>query len=727
MAEIKLGTDRMELPDQFHPGKKFIFPKREFGQKKERRSFRAEWCEKYPWLHYDLKRDVALCHLCMRADQEGKFLASTKRDAAFLSKGFTYWKEATTAFHKHQSSQCHREANEALIVLPKQTCDVGELLSREHQEEKATNRRMLLKVLQNIRFLARQGLSLRGDHGDADSNFIQLMHLRSVDCPEVESWMTKKSNKYTSHDIQNECLQIMALQILREVSKKIRSSACFTIMADECTDIANKEQFTICIRWVGEDLLDHEDFIGLYEVESIHADCLVHAIKDALLRMSVKLSECRGQCYDGASNMSGSRNGVATQFMAEEKRAVYTHCYGHALNLAVGDTIKRSKVCCEALETAFEISKLIKFSPKRNTAFNRIKAEIAEDSGSGVGIRTLCPTRWTVRGNSIGSILENYVILNQLWEECLKTRLDPDIKGRIIGVQTQMSQYKLLFGLKLCERILKITDNLSKTLQHQSLSAAQAQDIAEQTTKTLKGIRTDEAFELFFQLVERLRNSTNTEEPSLPRKRKAPTRFKVGDGDSYHSPTIQEHYRRHYFEAIDLAISSIQNRFDQPGYSVYRNLETLLLKAANKEEYSSELREVVTFYGSDFNESELSTQLEIFGTSFTTEAHHCKTTLQEALIFLRSLSEGQRAFFRQVCFLARLILVMPATNAASERSFSSMRRLKSYLRSTMGQARLNHIMLLNTYKEMLDRLDLNVIANEFVRGSEHRLSLFGNF
>ena len=75
--------------------------------------------------------------------------------------------------------------------------------------------------------------------------------------------------------------------------------------------------------------------------------------------------------------------------------------------------------------------------------------------------------------------------------------------------------------------------------------------------------------------------------------------------------------------------------------------------------------------------------------------------------------------------LPRLILVMPATNAASERSFSSMRRLKSYLWSTMGQARLNHIMLLNTYKEMLDRLDVNVIANEFVRGSEHRLSLFG--
>ena len=96
------------------------------------------------------------------------------------------------------------------------------------------------------------------------------------------------------------------------------------------------------------------------------------------------------------------------------------------------------------------------------------------------------------------------------------------MKGRIIGVQTQMSRYNLLFGLKFCERILKVTDNLSKTLQHQSLSAAQAQDIVELTVKTLKGIRTDEAFEHFFQVVEHLRSLTETEEPTLPRKRKAP-------------------------------------------------------------------------------------------------------------------------------------------------------------------------------------------------------------
>ena len=167
------------------------------------------------------------------------------------------------------------------------------------------------------------------------------------------------------------------------------------------------------MRWVGEDLEDHEDFIGLYEVDGIDANSLVH---DTLLRMGLSLSQCRGQCYDGASNMSGSKGGVAAQLLAEEKRAVYTHCYAHALNLAVGRTIKESKICCDALDVAFEITKLIKFSPKRNAAFDRIKSEAEDDSVAGVGIRTFCPTRWTVRGDSICSILENYNILIELWD-----------------------------------------------------------------------------------------------------------------------------------------------------------------------------------------------------------------------------------------------------------------------------------------------------------------------
>ena len=76
-------------------------------------------------------------------------------------------------------------------------------------------------------------------------------------------------------------------------------------MADECTDIASKEQFTICVRWVDASLTDHEDVIGLYNIDAINANCLVATIQDVLLRMGLKLSHCRGQCYDGAANMTG--------------------------------------------------------------------------------------------------------------------------------------------------------------------------------------------------------------------------------------------------------------------------------------------------------------------------------------------------------------------------------------------------------------------------------------
>ena len=120
-------------------------------------------------------------------------------------------------------------------------------------------------------------------------------------------------------------------------------------MADECTDVSNKEQFVICIRWVDDSLTAHEDVICLYNVGTIDANSLFSTTEDELLRMNLSLAQCRGQCYDGASNMVVCRNGVATRLASKENRAVLTHCYGHALNLAVGDAMKQSKVCKDAL------------------------------------------------------------------------------------------------------------------------------------------------------------------------------------------------------------------------------------------------------------------------------------------------------------------------------------------------------------------------------------------
>ena len=81
----------------------------------------------------------------MTAEFEKKFLASTKRDPAFITTGYTYWKEAVTAFKRHGNSACHREAIEAVETLPVQVQDIGELLDASTQSEKALNRSTCLR------------------------------------------------------------------------------------------------------------------------------------------------------------------------------------------------------------------------------------------------------------------------------------------------------------------------------------------------------------------------------------------------------------------------------------------------------------------------------------------------------------------------------------------------------------------------------------------------------
>ena len=101
--------------------------------------------------------------------------------------------------------------------------EVSDLLNHERRKEKQFNREMFMKILENTRFLACQGIALRGDNNDSEteSNFIQLLHLRCVGS-DIQTWLRKKSNKYTSRDIQNEVLKIMALQILGDVQKMFK-------------------------------------------------------------------------------------------------------------------------------------------------------------------------------------------------------------------------------------------------------------------------------------------------------------------------------------------------------------------------------------------------------------------------------------------------------------------------------------------------------------------------
>ena len=126
-------------------------------------------------------------------------------------------------------------------------------------------------------------------------------------------------------------------------------------MVDETTDVSNSEQATLIVRHVSEDFVVSED--------------------------------------------------------------LFTHCYGHTLNLAASDTLKQCKLMKDALDTTHEITKLIKYSPRREGIFRSLKDTLP--SSSTPGVRVLCPTRWTVRADSLLSIVTNYEALQSTWDEAV--------------------------------------------------------------------------------------------------------------------------------------------------------------------------------------------------------------------------------------------------------------------------------------------------------------------
>ena len=375
-----------------------------------------------------------------------------------MTKGLSNWKDTTVAFKKHLQSKSHIEAVEVVVTLPKTTKDVGEQLSRAHRAEKEQARDMLRLILSSVRFLARQGLALRGDGSDASANLIQLLRLRAEYKPEVLQWLDKSACKHTSPENQNEMLELMARRVLRRLLEDIHSSPFLAVMVDEATDKSNKEQLTLVVRWVSDDFVVSEEFLGLYTLSAIDAQSIVDVMKDAFLRFQIPFTKLRGQCYDGCSTMTGAKAGEAAKIEEMEPRAVFTHCYRHALNLGVSDTIKQSPATKDCLDTCFEVVKLIKFSPKREAMLRELKEEIGSDAP---GVRTLCPTRWTVHAESLASIVANYDSIQLLWETALCSTSNTEMKARIQGVESQMQSFKFLFSLILSEMILRHTDKLS--------------------------------------------------------------------------------------------------------------------------------------------------------------------------------------------------------------------------------------------------------------------------
>ena len=176
---------------------------------------------------------------------------STKAEPTFTTTGFSNWKKATTRFKEHESSQAHRDAVFAHVSA--NSTSVNAMLQSQVNSVQATRRSSLMKQLTALRYLLRQGLSIRNDHAGGSNLSVMLQHVL-----EDVTWV--KSGKYQSPEIINEMIKLMGHKVLRSLVNELLAHRWFSLLADETRDVSNREQLVITLRWVSEKYEINEDF-----------------------------------------------------------------------------------------------------------------------------------------------------------------------------------------------------------------------------------------------------------------------------------------------------------------------------------------------------------------------------------------------------------------------------------------------------------------------------------
>ena len=131
----------------------------------KKRHFQASWFDKYQWLHYDCHLDAAFCFICIKANEK-KALSASKAEDAFTKKGFRNWKKALTdGFPFHETSQAQGEAtiridDTSSVTYGKVDASMSEVFSYEQEQ----NRKMLTRILSNVRYLGALSIQTHFGH-----------------------------------------------------------------------------------------------------------------------------------------------------------------------------------------------------------------------------------------------------------------------------------------------------------------------------------------------------------------------------------------------------------------------------------------------------------------------------------------------------------------------------------------------------------------------------------
>lgn len=675
---------------------------------KAQRSFQRRWYELHPWLEYSVSLDAAFCYACR--------LFHNNAEVTFTSSGYRDWKHALGVFKIHCNSKTHQEAMlnwaEYKRRIPAGKT-IGMQLDRMGEQQIAINREYVQTVMECLLYCSQQGIALRG-HDESETalnpgNFrclIKLMskHSHAVkqrlqDCPNV-TWL--------SPAFQNEMIRFLADEVRAMIQQELSEAQYYTVLADESKDISKEEQLSIAFRYVlGSEIV--ERFAGYIHAKSVKASTLSDYILSQMGTFGLDHEKMVSQCYDGASVMSGCNSGVQSIIRSKCKQAVYVHCNAHRLNLVLVDVVRNIQLAHEFFEL-LELLYVFLSSSKCHEKFIEVQKARGDRE---IRLKKLSETRWACRYDSIAAVLATFLAVIETLEYITN---DSDKKRAVEakGILASVTELKFIVCLVVYKKLFGITSRLSELLQNDSADICGTIGVIKATILNFTTMRCDSSWEPLWcevtSLHDKIQGQLDVNIGSRPtRSHYLPTHLQNSfvtanttgtrscEGTRSLSPS-QQFKVELYFPTLEHILSEMDRRFHTQNLTLMNAIDSLHPKSM----HFLELEPLLPLYkhyqiSSDTLENELGLFKPLFSEIDGSSGKQCLRDILEALLPV------QHAFptLKKATVIAMTFGVSTAT---VERSFSSLRRIKTYLRSTMSQGRLDDLALLNIERQLSSKL-----------------------
>lgn len=424
------------------------------------RKFQYSWYNKFSWLAGRDKRNKLFCYTCVIFGGEKEWSV----DGVSSIRNFLRRSE------KHAISLKHLTNQEKFHLLGKVRIEHAVSESRrladiKHNEQVGVNRRLLARMIHVVCFLGKQELAFRGHRENNESlnkgNYLELLELLAQEEQLLrDHFLSSSMFKGTSKTIQNELIECVTSVLNSNIFKEIQTVNYVSIQADETTDVSCRSQMSIIFRYVADQNII-ERFIGFFDVSKDKtASGLANVILSEINKWDIG-NKIICQTYDGASVMSGEKNGVQFRIKQIYPNALFIHCYAHQLNLVLlhgAKTIKPVKLF---------ICNLTMF----HTFFSRStkRSELLREQG--FKLPNQSDTRWNYHSRAASTIKKYFLELkNAILHVTEDPNWDPISVCTASGLYDKLNDTKFVYLLILFSKIFIYTDHVFNFLQSKTLS-----------------------------------------------------------------------------------------------------------------------------------------------------------------------------------------------------------------------------------------------------------------